>query len=75
MDKLDGQLITVFGGGGFLGRYVVQRLLARGHAIGHPDGVLGTASREAIKREQARLGMTADGRAGTKLLKALREGR
>lgn len=52
-----------------------QRLLARGHAIGHPDGVLGTASREAIKREQTRLGMTADGRAGTKLLKALREGR
>lgn len=30
MRKLDGQLITVLGGGGFLGRYVVQRLLARG---------------------------------------------
>ena len=30
MQKLDGQLITVLGGGGFLGRYVVQRLLARG---------------------------------------------
>lgn len=29
MQKLDGQLITVLGGGGFVGRYVVQRLLAR----------------------------------------------
>jgi NADH dehydrogenase len=33
MQKLDGQLITVFGGGGFLGRYVVQRLLARGARV------------------------------------------
>lgn len=33
MRKLDGQMITVFGGGGFLGRYVVQRLLARGARV------------------------------------------
>src|SRR3546814_14489524 len=33
MQKLDGQLITVFGGGGFLGRYVVQRLLTRGARV------------------------------------------
>jgi NADH dehydrogenase len=33
MQKLDGQLITVLGGGGFLGRYVVQRLLARGARV------------------------------------------
>lgn len=33
MQKLDGQLITVMGGGGFLGRYVVQRLLARGARV------------------------------------------
>jgi uncharacterized protein YbjT (DUF2867 family) len=33
MQKLDGQLITVLGGGGFIGRYVVQRLLARGARV------------------------------------------
>ena len=33
MQKLDGQLITVLGGGGFLGRYVVQRLLALGARV------------------------------------------
>ncbi|HWW55555.1 MAG TPA: NAD-dependent epimerase/dehydratase family protein, partial [Sphingopyxis sp.] len=33
MQKFDGQLITVLGGGGFLGRYVVQRLLTRGARV------------------------------------------
>ena len=33
MQTFDGQLITVLGGGGFLGRYVVQRLLARGARV------------------------------------------
>ncbi|PNS07730.1 lytic murein transglycosylase [Lysobacter silvestris] len=57
-------------------RVELQRLLLkRGHAIGTPDGVLGTGSRAAIQQEQQRLGMTADGRAGQKLLKALRDGR
>ena len=59
-----------------VGGVEVQRLLLkRGHAIGTPDGVLGTASRAAIQQEQQRLGMTVDGRAGQKLLKALRDGR
>ncbi len=47
-------------------------LLARGHDIGEVDGRLGARSREAIKAEQSRLGWDADGRAGQKLLEALR---
>ncbi len=47
-------------------------LLARGHDIGSADGMIGAKTREAIKLEQQRLGMKADGRAGQKLLSALR---
>ncbi|QTD44849.1 lytic murein transglycosylase [Ottowia testudinis] len=47
-------------------------LLARGHDIGSADGMIGAKTREAIKAEQQRLGMKADGRAGQKLLAALR---
>ena len=48
-------------------------LLARGHAIGEADGMVGTLTRRAIATEQARLGMTpADGRAGARILAALR---
>ena len=53
-------------------REVQTLLLARGHAIGEVDGMLGDMSRAAIKLEQQRLGWTADGRAGLKLLKALK---
>ena len=50
-------------------------LLARGHAIGEADGMVGTLTRRAIAVEQARLGMTpADGRAGLRILEALRTG-
>jgi lytic murein transglycosylase len=48
-------------------------LIARGHAIGAVDGMLGDASRAAIRVEQQRLGHTVDGRAGQKLLTALRK--
>ncbi|MCA3178503.1 MAG: lytic murein transglycosylase [Burkholderiaceae bacterium] len=47
-------------------------LLARGHAIGEPDGLVGSLTRRAIRDEQARLGVAQDGRAGMKLLRALR---
>ena len=57
-------------------RREVQTLLAaRGHAIGAIDGMLGDASRAAIRVEQQRLGHNVDGRAGQKLLKALKESR
>ncbi len=50
-------------------------LLARGHAIGEVDGMIGTATRRAIRDEQQRLGLQpADGRAGQRILEALRAG-
>ena len=48
-----------------------RALLARGYDIGEADGMIGAKTREAIKTEQTRLGMKADGRAGQKLLNAL----
>lgn len=51
-------------------------LLARGHAIGEADGMIGNLTRRAIVIEQQRLGITpADGRAGRRILDALRAGR
>jgi glucose-6-phosphate 1-epimerase len=48
-------------------------LLARGHPIGEVDGMIGTATRRAIQSEQQRLGLSpADGRAGQRILAALR---
>lgn len=48
-------------------------LLARGHAIGEADGLIGTQTRRAIQSEQLRLGLLpADGRAGRKILDALK---
>ncbi|WP_374266167.1 lytic murein transglycosylase [Zoogloea sp.] len=48
-------------------------LIAKGYAIGTVDGMLGDASRAAIRAEQQRLGHNVDGRAGQKLLAALRQ--
>jgi glucose-6-phosphate 1-epimerase len=48
-------------------------LLARGHAIGEVDGLIGKATREAIVQEQERLGLARDGRAGRVLLERLRD--
>ncbi len=47
-------------------------LLARGHDIGEVDGMIGSNTRRAIQAEQRRLGLVPDdGRAGTRILRAL----
>jgi lytic murein transglycosylase len=53
-------------------RELQQLLIAGGHDIGEPDGMIGARTREALKFEQARLGVPADGRAGQRVLQALR---
>jgi len=47
-------------------------LIARGHDIGTADGMLGPRSRAAIRIEQQGLGHPDNGRAGQRLLQALR---
>ena len=37
-----------------------QKLAARGHDVGKIDGILGAATRSAVQKEQARLGLPAD---------------
>jgi hypothetical protein len=57
-------------------RRELQRLLiARGHDVGEPSGGIGPLSRAAIQAEERRLGMPPTGRAGGKILQALRAGR
>ncbi len=53
-------------------RELQQLLIARGHDIGEADGMIGARTREALKLEQAALGLAADGRAGQRALRALR---
>ena len=38
-----------------------QKLAARGHDVGKVDGILGAGTRDAVRDEQARLGLPADG--------------
>ncbi|MDO5625257.1 MAG: lytic murein transglycosylase [Pseudomonadota bacterium] len=53
-------------------RQLQAALLMRGHDIGEVDGMIGARTREAIRAEQQRLGHKVDGRAGQKLLEALK---
>ncbi|MDR2014395.1 MAG: lytic murein transglycosylase [Azoarcus sp.] len=54
-------------------RRELQRLLiARGHDIGEADGMIGTKTRRAIAQEQKNLALEPDGRAGLRILEALR---
>ncbi|MEY3953490.1 MAG: hypothetical protein RLZZ397_370 [Pseudomonadota bacterium] len=56
-------------------RRELQTLLAsRGHDVGAIDGYIGERTRNAVKAEQLRLGHEATGRAGQKILNALRNG-
>jgi lytic murein transglycosylase len=56
-------------------REVQSLLIARGHDIGDADGVIGAVTRKAIVEVQPRLGLEPDGRAGRRLLEALRRER
>ncbi len=53
-------------------REVQEHLIARGYDIGAADGMIGARTRAAIREFQRARGMTADGRAGGRLLEALR---
>ena len=53
-------------------REVQQRLIDRGYDIGTVDGMIGAKSRSAISDFQTAQGVTVDGRAGLRVLKALR---
>jgi lytic murein transglycosylase len=53
-------------------REVQQRLLDRGFDVGAPDGIIGARTRTAIRAFQATAGLAQDGRAGTRVLQALR---
>ncbi len=54
-------------------REVQERLLERGFDIGTVDGAIGPRTRRAIEAFQAAKGLPVDGRAGAKVLRALRE--
>jgi lytic murein transglycosylase len=53
-------------------REVQERLIARGHDIGAADGIIGARTRQAIEAFQAAAGLEVDGRAGRRVLEALR---
>jgi lytic murein transglycosylase len=53
-------------------REVQQLLVDRGYDIGPPDGLIGQRTRDAIKAFQAAAGLPADGRAGGRVLSALK---
>ncbi|MBY0439249.1 MAG: lytic murein transglycosylase [Burkholderiales bacterium] len=53
-------------------REVQQRLLDRGFDVGAPDGIVGARTRAALRAFQASAGLAQDGRAGLRVLQALR---
>jgi lytic murein transglycosylase len=53
-------------------REVQERLIERGFDIGKPDGIVGQRTRVAIESFQATAGLPVDGRAGQRVLNALK---
>lgn len=54
-------------------RIELQKLLiARGYDVGEPTGAIGDKTRAAVRDVQSRLGQSATGRAGQKVLRALK---
>ena len=53
-------------------REVQEHLISQGFDIGDADGMIGSKTRAAIRSYQAANGLTADGRAGGRLLERLR---
>ncbi|WP_180107303.1 MULTISPECIES: lytic murein transglycosylase [unclassified Acinetobacter] len=53
-------------------REIQQFLLNRGYDIGKVDGLIGDKTRQAIRQEQNRLGLSPTGRAGQQILQAFR---
>ena len=54
-------------------REIQRMLLARGYDIGEADGLIGVNTRKAISDFQVQTGIPADGRAGKRVLSALRK--
>ena len=54
---------------------VQEQLLRRGYDIGEADGAIGARTRQAISEYQEKIGLPRDGRAGGRVLDALRAGR
>jgi len=53
-------------------REIQQFLLNKGYDIGAVDGLIGDKTRQAIRQEQNRLGLSPTGRAGQQILRAFR---
>ena len=53
-------------------REIQQFLLNKGYDIGTADGLIGDKTRQAIRQEQTRLGLSPTGRAGQQILGAIR---
>jgi len=53
-------------------REIQQYLLNKGYDIGNVDGLIGDKTRQAIRQEQMKLGLSPTGRAGQVVLKAFR---